>query len=190
MNGAGAKAKGSGFERTVCKGLSLWVSKGQREDLFWRSAMSGGRATVAFKRGARLTATAGDISAIDPAGAILTNKFLVECKAYADFNFAGLIKGLGKLYEFWEVAKAEAGRHNRFPMLIGKENNFPIVLCVTGDGANCLSLTRATCRAHFPQLQMYLHLYDQVLAQPFKIAKSERVKLVEEAPARPRVRLL
>ena len=45
------KQKGGEYERTVCKKLSLWVSNGTRDDIFWRSAMSGGRATLQRKKG-------------------------------------------------------------------------------------------------------------------------------------------
>src|SRR5215216_6431446 len=38
--------KGPQWEREVCRALSLWVTNGERVDVFWRSAMSGGRATV------------------------------------------------------------------------------------------------------------------------------------------------
>jgi len=47
MRKGGGKAKGASFERDICRRLSLWVSAGKQEDVFWRSAMSGGRSTVA-----------------------------------------------------------------------------------------------------------------------------------------------
>ena len=49
MRKGGGKEKGSSFERLVCKRMSMWLSKGERDDLFWRSAMSGGRATVQLR---------------------------------------------------------------------------------------------------------------------------------------------
>ena len=36
--------KGSEFEREMCKCLSLWWTDSKRDDVFWRSAQSGGRA--------------------------------------------------------------------------------------------------------------------------------------------------
>jgi hypothetical protein len=53
MRKGGGKQKGSQFERDVCRELSLWVSHGKQEDVYWRSAMSGGRSTVAALKGAR-----------------------------------------------------------------------------------------------------------------------------------------
>jgi len=37
--------KGPNFERSFCKNLSLWVTSGKDENIFWRSVGSGGRAT-------------------------------------------------------------------------------------------------------------------------------------------------
>ena len=58
------KQKGSGFERTICHELSMWISHGKHDDLFWRSSMSGGRATVMFKKGGQNRTQNGDITAI------------------------------------------------------------------------------------------------------------------------------
>ena len=54
MRKGGGKAKGSSFERLICKELSLWITGGEHQDVFWRSAMSGGRSTVAMKKGDKL----------------------------------------------------------------------------------------------------------------------------------------
>ena len=72
MNG---KLKGGAFEREICVKLSKWVSYGERDDLFWRSAMSGGRQTVGFKKGINRKNQAGDITAIDPIGQKLIDSF-------------------------------------------------------------------------------------------------------------------
>ena len=45
--------KGGGFERKTLKALSLWISKGERKDIFRRSIMSGGRATIALASGSK-----------------------------------------------------------------------------------------------------------------------------------------
>lgn len=58
--------KGQNFERQICKELSLWLSKGQRDDLFWRTAGSGGRATTRQKKGKNTAGAAGDICSTDP----------------------------------------------------------------------------------------------------------------------------
>lgn len=123
------KRKGSSFERSVCKHLSLWVTQGKREDVFWRSAMSGGRATVAKKAG-RDVRQAGDICAVAPEGHKLTDKYYIECKFYRNLRITNFIlDGEGKLARFWEEAVEQAKAHNREPILIAKENGRePIVL--------------------------------------------------------------
>src|SRR5262245_2386383 len=44
-------AKGSKFERDLCRQLSLWWSDGKRDDVFWRASQSGGRAKFRGRRG-------------------------------------------------------------------------------------------------------------------------------------------
>lgn len=61
-----SSSKGSQFEREFCTRLSLWWSSGARDDLFWRSAGSGGRATNRSKRGKSTANAHGDVVATDP----------------------------------------------------------------------------------------------------------------------------
>ncbi len=134
MRRGGGKQKGAQFERDVCRELSLWVSHGNQEDVYWRSAMSGGRSTVAALKGKRLTAQSGDISCIHSVGEAFASKFLIECKNYADLNFLGLVTGKGRLIEFWTEAKKQAASYGKLPLLIAKQNHvLPIVgLCHYG----------------------------------------------------------
>jgi hypothetical protein len=129
-----SKAKGSSFEREVCRRLSLWVSDGKNEDCFWRSATSGGRSTVAHAKGKRLAAQAGDITCISPAGQALTDAFLIECKHYADLNLRGVFTGKGHLCEFWYEVCKQADRYDKAPMLIAKQNNLPAFVCFAHAG--------------------------------------------------------
>ena len=124
------KAKGSAFERQICKELSLWVSVGEHQDLFWRSAMSGGRATVGAKKGIDLRRQAGDVSAVAPEGHSLTDRFFIELKTYKDLRL-GLffLEGKGPLAGFWKKACQEAKRYGKNPILIVKQNQIkPFVL--------------------------------------------------------------
>jgi hypothetical protein len=125
------KQKGSAFERKVCKQLSLWVSGGESEDLFWRSAMSGGRATVGRKGGKSHSRHAGDISATSREGHALTDTWYVECKAYRDLQIdSAFTKGVGRLIKFWDEAVAQADHYNKLPMLIAKQNQVPVIVLV------------------------------------------------------------
>lgn len=122
------KAKGSAFERDVCKQLSLWVSKGKHKDLFWRSSMSGGRATVHRKKGANVR-QAGDITAVTPAGHALTDAWYIECKHYKSIDLPQFIlHGRGRLVKWWTRAKAEARQYGKAPVLIVKQNGWPTLL--------------------------------------------------------------
>jgi len=126
----GGKAKGSDFERYVCKRLSLWISRGKREDIFWRSAMSGGRATI---QGAKNRAQAGDISAVDPLGAPLIELFLIECKSYKNLNLMGLINPKSAkdgFPTFWPRCEADAAERNKSPMVIAKQNRWGEIVCL------------------------------------------------------------
>jgi hypothetical protein len=67
--------KGGSFERKLCKVLSLWWH-GEREDIFWRSAGSGSRATV----GKKILTGHGDICAVDKCGDALCKFLVIEAK--------------------------------------------------------------------------------------------------------------
>jgi len=128
MRPGGGKAKGAAFERKVCQELSRWVSRGKADDLFWRSAMSGGRATVARKKDKKLVRQAGDITATAPEGAALTDTFYLECKFLKDLAFDSFaLRGIGILAAIWRVATVEAEAHGRVPFLIAKQNNMPTI---------------------------------------------------------------
>ena len=76
-----AKAgKGSQFERDMARALSRWWTNGKRDDVFWRSAMSGGMATTRRKQGRKIQTHIGDLVAVDPVGAPLIESTVIELK--------------------------------------------------------------------------------------------------------------
>ena len=75
-----AGTKGATFERDISRKLSLWWTHGERDDVFWRSSMSGGRATVRAKQGKTTAYQNGDITATDPIGAPLIANVVIELK--------------------------------------------------------------------------------------------------------------
>lgn len=120
-----SKGKGSSFERKVCTTLSLWVTEGKQNDCFWRSSISGGRATVAHNKG-KTNRQAGDICSVSPEGHILTEKFFIECKHYRKLQIDKFILlKEGTLAKFWVTCNNQAFNHKRWPMLIVKENGKP-----------------------------------------------------------------
>lgn len=155
MKAGGGKSKGAAFEREICVKLSLWVSGGKQEDCFWRSAVSGGRSTVAHAKGKRLAAQAGDISCIHPIGAEFSENYMVECKHYADLNFSGLASGVGHLVQFWEEASAQAQRYAKHPLLIAKQNRCPTLACTTAVGAGRLNIEPREAVIASPKLGLF-----------------------------------
>lgn len=129
MDSRGSKNKGSQFERAISRKLSLLVSGGQRTDCFWRSAASGGRATLQLDQGILNQAQAGDISAISREGLWLIDNYQIECKHYADLEFtSGFLSNTGALHGFWKTLIKDSLPRGKNPLLIAKQNNRPIVM--------------------------------------------------------------
>lgn len=127
------KAKGGAFERKIAKQLSLWITNGEKEDCLWRSSISGGRATVAHRKG-KLVRQAGDLTAVSPEGHALTDRWYIECKNVKDIQLLKfLVKGFGLLARFWNKCQQEASRYNRDPVIIFKQNGWPVLLMARRD---------------------------------------------------------
>ena len=167
-----SKAKGASFERATCKALSRWLSNGTNDDLLWRSAMSGGRSTVAFKAEKRLSAQAGDISSIHRMSHSFVATFYIECKFHRTLNFEGLIKGKGKLIDFWKVASREANQYSKLPMLIGKQNNHPQIVCLGHEGLTMMKLRPKVSVFGF---NLHIVLWDDFLKSNPRITRRERL---------------
>ena len=73
-------AKGSNFEREICKQLSLWWTDGKRDDIFWRTSASGAMAKVRSKTKQKTFGQYGDVQAIDPIGQPLMDLVTIELK--------------------------------------------------------------------------------------------------------------
>ncbi len=83
MNKARGKNKGSAWERLLAKRLSLWWTAedlSPRDNVFWRTSNSGGRATVRSKSGLVANRQCGDLCAIDPIGEPLLKVISWELK--------------------------------------------------------------------------------------------------------------
>lgn len=152
MNG---KLKGGAYEREIAVALSKWISSGEREDVFWRSSLSGGRATVSRKKGKLLKTSAGDLSAIHPLGQPFLNKFYPECKFYKDLEYQGIVTGKGILVNFWKSTIIEADSYGRHPMLIAKQNRIPTVVFMQVRGLKSLKLRIGQAIIASPILGLY-----------------------------------
>lgn len=172
----GGKAKGAKFEREVCKQLSRWVSAGAHEDLFWRSAMSGGRATVAHAKGNKLNRQAGDICSVSPEGHVLTDKFYIELKFYKSLDLGSLLFGKGKLADFWKETVTQARKYGKSPFLVAQENRRAALVLVPNEGATLrhfIGSNDLTALARvFWRRQCSIFLLEDVLATSFQVPKS------------------
>lgn len=107
-NGA---AKGSSFERTISKELSLWWSEGMHDDWFWRTGGSGGRATNRARTGKTTANGAGDICAQTVEAQKLLDWFCVELKrGYQTASISDLLdsKNGGTMRSFIDQAARSA----------------------------------------------------------------------------------
>jgi hypothetical protein len=132
--------KGSSYERVICKKLSLWFSDGERDDWFWRSQASGGRATIRGRKNKNTLGGYGDIVATSEEGLPLTKVITIEVKRgyskKANYSPMALLesKGTKQLFKaFWnqalescELAKADGFGSNPVLIIKGDSKN-PII---------------------------------------------------------------
>ncbi len=141
--GYGGK-KGAAYERTLCVMFSLWISGGTREDLLWRTAMSGGRATIKRRKGKSADSQAGDIGSVDPMGDWMVSTFLIEAKRYHSFEWhrdvaepttATSQKATKRPLEIFLHTREEATKSGRLaPMVVLRGDRCPDLVLTTGKG--------------------------------------------------------
>lgn len=131
--------KGSAYERWASVSLSNWLSGGLRDDLLWRSAGSGSRATVKSRHQKaqqyRPRADAGDLVGTDVLGCMFTRLFFVECKHYKDMMIGAWVHG----HKGWlerQVLKpfTDAENNNRVPFVLCRENRRKDLILTSSGG--------------------------------------------------------
>lgn len=106
--------KGSTFERDIARKLSLWWTDGDRDDVFWRTSQSGGRASVRAKKGQKTHGSYGDIAAVDPIGEPLIQTVTIELKrGYKKWSFLDIMDkspkaALQTFEKFWKQVKEDS----------------------------------------------------------------------------------
>jgi len=80
-----SKSIGNSFERQFSRELSLWVSDGKDDDLFWRDQSSGAKSTTRKKQG-KENKNDGDLVAIDLKYQEFVDLFYIDTKCYKKFN--------------------------------------------------------------------------------------------------------
>lgn len=128
MAGRYSKDKGSTFERDTCRELSLWWTAGERDDIFWRTAGSGSRATNRMKQGQPTAGAYGDMTFTDSIGEPLLHLCCFEFKrGYGNWCLLDVIdkrpmKGVcvpSTVERFWEQAVQSAeDAHAKYPVVI------------------------------------------------------------------------
>ena len=130
MKKGGGSRKGGKFERDICKRLSLWWTNNYRDDVFWRSQASGGRATNRHRKGKTTKGQQCDIQAADPIGEPLLRWAVIECKdGYPGKSICDLFDKPNlqqhPLYEQW-ISKAAGERKqagSKHFLLIARRKN-------------------------------------------------------------------
>ena len=125
------KNKGSEFERRICRSLTKLVTGEEKPEIFWRSASSGGKATIEKEAGNM----SGDIMSVNSAGQFIVDLYSIECKFYKDWRFEEFLTGKGKLNIWWSQACRDAKKAGKNPMLIFKKNRsdiYVMFVCMKG----------------------------------------------------------
>ena len=115
------KAKGSGGERLVCRILSKWINGTEKPYVFYRSANSGGLATVL----GMYEDMSGDIMCIRPEGKDVADKFSIEIKTgYKDACLDKCLKDNKNedFRDFWTQCNRDATNAKKLPLLIYNRN--------------------------------------------------------------------
>lgn len=138
-------AKGGLFERQVCRRFSLWWSGGKDDDLFWRTAGSGGRATVRGREGKTTRGHYGDVYSTDRVSRPFTELVTVEVKrGYSKRNrrrgdFMDLIDALPHaappMFAEWVGQAVTAARYAGTPywMIVHRRDSRDAVVYFPGD---------------------------------------------------------
>lgn len=132
--------------------------------------MSGGRATVMLKTGRAAANQAGDISSIDQLAHTLIDNFVIECKFYRSLELHNLIfDGQSGILSFWNQVSTDAEQNSKLPLLIAKQNRYPVIMGLSTQGvAHLLPQTSPSVIA--PEKELYIYLFEEFLqATPWEI---------------------
>jgi hypothetical protein len=130
--GRHSKDKGGNHEREIGRKLSLWLSHGEKTDLFSRNVLSGGSFTHSMNRHGVGKGTAGDLLAAHPLAYEFLQLFEVECKHWEDIQADAILwKMKGQLLNVIDVLEKRALKERRFFMLIARQDYRPDLLMIS-----------------------------------------------------------
>lgn len=159
MRGTMKASKGGRYEREFAKALSIWWTKGERDDVFWRVGGSGGRAKVRGNKGKQTAGQHADICATDPIGDPLTRFATIELKCgYNDVSPFTILSSAEKTkLSDWqrqvELAAKQSGAVTW--MIVHKRDFKPAVVYIPQAGLDSLLDVGCDLMGHTPQL-MYV----------------------------------
>ncbi len=149
--------KGATFEREICRELSLWWTKGEMDDVFWRNR------TRITGKAYNAQMQEGDIVAVKSIGTIVSDTLCIECKTGYSLKKPVIkktksqrvgikerVKNIpwdlldmldGQMYKlenatiikFWEQTKKAAELAEKIPVLIFKRDFHVPVIVVNDD---------------------------------------------------------
>lgn len=159
MKPGGGSQKGSSFEREVCKKLSLWVSNGEKDDIFWRTAGSGARATTRAKGGKSTCNADGDMCCLDPAYQWFIDSVLIEMKrGYNSWRLDDFLLPKQKkdsIFVVWEKLEKEAAQLHKLPLLILKQDRRQELYI----SQSYFQTDKSVCLMHRYKFPVYIHPY-------------------------------
>jgi hypothetical protein len=122
--GQRSKEKGAEHERVIGRKLSLWLSHGEKNDIFTRNVLSGGSFTRFQKKGED-KGIPGDLAAAHPIGYAFLQRFEVEAKHWADIQADAILwGGKGALLGVIETLEKRVTADRSF-ILIARQNRRP-----------------------------------------------------------------
>lgn len=159
-------SKGSSFERAICKQLSIWWTKALegkgRDDVFWRSSQSGGRATLRARKGLRTAGSYGDITAVDPIGEPLLKLFTIELKRGSSYSCAGdcLDSGGNSKHPWWKCLEQAVDAHlragSKYWMLLCRRDRREAVVYIPATAAKDLGVYSVPPFVYFKYSQIFV----------------------------------
>ena len=182
--------KGFSYERKICKQLSLWWAHNKRDDIFWRTAGSGGRATTRSKQNINTFGQFGDIQATDPIGQPFIDVFLTEIKrGYPNATISNIIDAPPKtkanqLEEFIikTTHSTKAAKTYSWMILHKRDRREPVIILPRQIDerlhlfTNCAHYNKLFCFVSFHTKQNIRHEITQLLWSDFlQLVKPEQI---------------
>jgi hypothetical protein len=128
---ANNKAKGSEWERKLCKFLTVWATGNEKPYVFWRTPGSGSFVTNKVS-----TDASGDIISILPEGRFFTD--IISCEAKIGYEDTDLFKHFklnknNTIETFWAQCIRDSRTANKYGMLIYKKKLYPSIVGIEAD---------------------------------------------------------